>query len=90
MKNAVGVLFFLFLSGFALPANAQTPAPAANRVTGAVTSIDAGAKLIKIKTDAGEEVAVTLQDRTSYLKVDADLKNPVKIALGDVAVGETG
>ncbi len=88
MKNAVVLLNLLFLCGFALTVDAQTPAPAANRVTGAVTSIDAGAKLIKVKTDAGEEVAVTLQDRTNYLKVDADLKNPVKIALGDVAVGD--
>ena len=88
MKNAVGVLCLLLLRGFAQPAGAQTPAPAATRVTGAVISIDAAAKLIKIKTDAGEEVAVTLQDRTNYLKVDANLKNPAKITLGDVAVGD--
>ena len=88
MKNAVGVLSVLILSGFALPADAQTPAPAANRLTGTVTSIDTAAKLIKIKTDTGEEVAVTLQDRTNYLKADADLKNTAKIALSDVSVGD--
>src|SRR5579872_3410447 len=85
MKNAVGVLSLLILSGFA---GAQTPAPAANRTTGTVTSIDTAGKLIKIKTDTGEEVAVTLQDRTNYLKADADLKNTAKIALSDIAVGD--
>src|ERR1022692_1977720 len=88
MKNAVSVFSVILLCGFALPADAQTPAPATNRVTGSVTSIDAGAKVIKIKTDASEEVAVTLQDRTNYLKADADLKNTAKIALSAIAAGD--
>jgi hypothetical protein len=85
MKNALGVLSLILLGG-ACAANAQT---AANHV-GVVTSIDPAAKQLKIKTDAGAELSVALQDRTNYLRVGADLnmKNAAKIALGDVAVGD--
>jgi hypothetical protein len=85
MKKALGVLSLILLAG-ASHATAQT---AANHV-GVVTAIDPGAKQIKIKTDVGAELSVALQDRTNYLRVGADLnmKNAVKIALGDVVVGD--
>ena len=85
MKNALGVLSLILLAG-ASQANAQGPA---NHV-GVVTAIDLAAKQIKIKTDAGAELSVALQDRTNYLRVGADLnmKNATKIAPGDVAVGD--
>jgi hypothetical protein len=85
MKNALGVLSLILLAG-ASHADAQT---AANHV-GVVTAIDLGAKQIKVKTDAGAELSLALQDRTNYLRVGADLnlKNATKIAVGDVAVGD--
>jgi hypothetical protein len=85
MKNALGVLSLILLVG-ASHSSAQT---AANHV-GVVTAIDPAAKQLKIKTDAGAEMSVALQDRTNYLRVGADLnmKNAAKIALGDVAVGD--
>jgi hypothetical protein len=85
MKNALGVLSLILLVG-ASHSSAQT---AANHV-GVVTAIDPAAKQIKIKTDAGAELSVALQERTNYLRVGADLnmKNAAKIALGDVAVGD--
>jgi hypothetical protein len=84
MRNALSTLSLVLLAG---ALQAQAPAPA-NRATGTVTVIDAAAKQIKIKTDAGEEVSVALQDRTNYLRVGADLKNPTKIAQADIAVGD--
>ena len=85
MKNALGVFSLILFAG-ASHSSAQT---AANHV-GVVTAIDPAAKQLKIKTDAGAEMAVALQDRTNYLRVGADLnmKNAAKIALGDVAVGD--
>jgi hypothetical protein len=85
MKNALGLLSLILLAG-AAHLNAQT---AANHV-GVVTALDPAAKQLKIKTDAGAELSVALQDRTNYLRVGADLnlKNATKIALGDVAVGD--
>ncbi len=85
MKNALGVLSLILLAGVS-HANAQNPA---NHV-GVVTAIDPAAKQIKIKTDAGVELSVVLQDRTNYLRVGADLnmKNAAKIALADVVVGD--
>ena len=85
MKNALGVLLLILLAS-ASDLGAQT---AANHV-GVVTALDPSAKQLKIKTNAGAELSVALQDRTNYLRVGADLnlKNATKIALGDVAVGD--
>ena len=85
MKNTLGVVSLILLAG-ACHVYAQT---AANHV-GVVTAIDPAAKQLKIKTDAGGELSIALQDRTNYLRVGADLnlKNATKIALGDVAVGD--
>lgn len=84
MRNALSALSLLLLAS-ALHAQAQAPA---SRVTGTVTVMDSTAKQIKIKADTGEEVAIALQDRTNYLRVGADLKNPTKIAQADIAVGD--
>jgi hypothetical protein len=85
MKKALGVLSLILLAA-ASHGSAQT---AGNHV-GVVTAIDAGAKQIKIKTDAGAELSIALQDRTNYFRVGADLnmKNATKIAMADVVVGD--
>lgn len=89
MKNTLPILLLVLLEGASSQATAQAPAPSpAHRATGTVTSIDAAAKQIKIKSDSGEDLSVGLQDRTNYMRVGADLKNPTKIALGDIAVGD--
>jgi hypothetical protein len=82
MRNALSVLSLILLAG---ALRAQAPA---SRVTGTVTVMDSAAKQIKIKTDTGEDISVALQDRTNYLRVGADLKNPTKIAQGDISVGD--
>jgi hypothetical protein len=66
-------------------------APAAGRVIGAVTAIDAGSSQITIQTDAGAGMKLEVKENTSFLRVglgEKDLKNASKIALADVAVGD--
>jgi Cu/Ag efflux protein CusF len=89
MKNASTILSLLLLAGGCV-FQVEAQAPAADRAIGAVTTIDAGTRQMTIKTDAGAEVSVVLQERTNYLRVGADLnlKNAAKIALGDIAVGD--
>jgi hypothetical protein len=78
---------FLALLLFSAAGLAQTPA---SRAIGSVTAVDAAAKQITLKTDTGENVAVALQDRTTYYRVglDLDMKKAVKIGVGDVSVGD--
>lgn len=76
---------------FLLTAAAQTPAPKLDRVIGAVTKVDPGAKEITVKSDAGTVVTATLDEKTFYLRVppgEKDLKKAVRISLDDVAVGD--
>ena len=89
MKSPMFVVSLILLAASVRPLAAQ--APAAGRAIGAVTAIDAAAKQITIKTDAGAETKVALQDSTSYQRVppgEKDLKNAAKIELSDLAVGD--
>ena len=70
---------------------AQAPAAKLDRVIGEVRAIDAGAKRITLKSDAGAVTAATVDDSTSYLRIppgEKDLKKAAKITLPDVAVGD--
>jgi hypothetical protein len=72
---------------------AGTPAKAPKYVNtmGDVVSTDAGAREIKLKTAKGEEVTVTFQDQTRFLRNppgEKDLTNATRIELKDVAVGD--
>ena len=92
----------LILIGVSAAANAQAPATAAspaqgdpsispNRALGEVKLIDATAKQLTLKTDAGSVVVVTLSDATGYLRVapgETNLTNATKIAFTDVAEGD--
>jgi hypothetical protein len=72
-------------------AYAQAPAAKLDRVIGEVTAIDAGAKRIVLKSDAGAVTPATLDEGTSYLRIppgEKDLKKAAKITLPDVAVGD--
>jgi hypothetical protein len=83
MKSYFCTLSLLLLAG----AYGQTPA---SRAIGSVTAVDAGSKQITLKTDSGENVAVTLQDRTVYYRVglDLDMKKATKISLSDITAGD--
>ncbi len=88
MKSPILMVSLVLLVACLGPLAAQAPA---GRAIGAVTAIDAAAKQITIKTDAGAETKVALQESTSYQRVppgEKDLKNAAKIALSDLAVGD--
>ena len=86
----------LLVLSLAAVGRAQTLAPAARssqavRPIGVVTAIDAAAKQITIKTDAGPELTVLWEDATTFLHVppgEKDLKNATKIAVTDIGVGD--
>jgi hypothetical protein len=69
----------------------QAPAAKLDRVIGEVTAIDAGAKQLAVKSDAGAAVTANLDDKTLYLSIppgEKDLKKAARIALENVAVGD--
>lgn len=67
------------------------PSITPNRALGEVKVIDAAAKQLIIKTDAGSLVTVALSDATSYMRVapgETTLTNATKITFADVAEGD--
>lgn len=74
------------------PAQPQgDPAITATRAIGEVKTIDAAAKQITIKTDAGAMVTVLLSDKTVYMRLgpgEQNLENAAKITFTDVAEGD--
>ena len=83
MKSHLCLVSLLFVAG----AYAQAPA---SRAIGSVVAVDTGSKQLTLKTDAGENVAVTLQDRTAFYRVglDLDMKKATKISFSDIAAGD--
>ena len=84
---AIGAL----VCGFAL--NAQQPPPAANsqRLSGVVTKVDPAGPQVTLKSDAGQEVTVTMQPKVSYRRVEpgeTDLTKAATIAVTDIAAGD--
>jgi len=67
------------------------PSISPNRALGEVKVIDAAAKQLIIKTDAGSLVTVALSDTTSYMRVapgETTLTKATKITFADVAEGD--
>ena len=67
------------------------PAITATGAIGEVKTIDAAAKQITIKTDAGSIITVSLSDKTGYMRLapgEKSLANAAKIAFTDVAEGD--
>jgi len=76
------------VTGMAVSAQTQ-----ANRtqVSGTITSVDATASKIALKSDKGDDVAVSTTARTLFLKIppgETDAKKGTKIALTDIAAGD--
>lgn len=62
-----------------------------NRVIGEVKAIDATAKQLIVKTDAGALVTATLNDATQFMRVapgETNLANAAKITFADLAEGD--
>jgi hypothetical protein len=73
-------------------ASAQTP-PAASRaqISGTVTSVDAGANQLSLKSDKGDAVSVTTTDRTLILRIppgETDPKKGSKTTLAELNAGD--
>jgi len=67
------------------------PSITENGVIGEVKAIDAAAKQMIVKTDAGSVVTVALADKTIYMRLapgEKTLTNATKITLADVAEGD--
>jgi Cu/Ag efflux protein CusF len=92
MRHWTDLFAGLLLGILLLPAGhalGQTAAQA--RLIGVVTAVDAEAKKITLKTDAGAESTVMVDDASSYLRVppgEKDLKKASAITLADLAVGD--
>jgi hypothetical protein len=80
--------FAVVLSTAALQAQ---PAPKRTQVSGTVTSVDAAAGRITLKSDQGATVAVSTTARTVLLKIppgETDPQKGAKITLADVSTGD--
>jgi Cu/Ag efflux protein CusF len=72
-------------------AQAQEAPAKLDRVIGEVTAIDAAAKQLTVKTDAGAVVTAAADEKTVYLRVppgEKDLKKATRIALEQTGVGD--
>ncbi len=72
-------------------AQSTDPGIAAKHALGEVKTIDAAAKQLTIKTDAGSMVTVTLNDKTTYKKLapgEQSLTNATDVTFADVAEGD--
>src|SRR5258708_7004353 len=88
LGTKLAVASVMLASGLTLLA--QT-APAPKSVYGSLTKIDAEAKKLVVKTDAGEPLEVTLDAKASFRKIafgETDLTKAAPIALTDIAVGD--
>ena len=87
---AIG-LITLFASTPALIAQSTDPGISAKHAIGEVKSVDAAAKTLTIKTDAGSMVTVSVTDKTSYKKLapgEQTLTNATDVTLNDVGEGD--
>lgn len=82
---------FLLAIALALFTQGADPGIAAKHAIGEVTTIDAAAKQITIKTDAGSMVTVSVSDKTTYKRLapgEQSLTNATDIAFTDVTEGD--
>ena len=86
----------LYASGQTQPSStgaqgAADPSITSSRVIGEVKAIDAAAKKMTVKTDAGSMVTVLLSDATSYMRLppgETTLAKATKITFADIGEGD--
>ncbi len=72
-------------------AQAQSSGEARRRVIGEVLAADSAARKITVRSDAGGEVTVVLDDKTVFLRVppgETDLRKAVRIQAGEIGAGD--
>lgn len=90
MKKALTILALVLVAASSAFAQATTTAPASN-VLGDVVAVDASAKTIFVKTDAGAVVTVTVSDTTKILKNppgETKLDKATPMSLAQVGAGD--
>ena len=90
MKKSVQMVLFLAML-FLPPRTAIAQEAAQGRALGVVTKLDADARQITLKTDAGADVAVSLDAKASFRKVapgETSLTNATTIAVSEIKVGD--
>ena len=88
---AIALISMLALSPASLAQQTADPNIAAKHAIGEIKSIDAAAKQLTIKTDAGSMVTVTLSDKTTYKKLapgEQTLANATDITFADLGEGD--
>jgi hypothetical protein len=91
MKTFLFAIALALCAQSTLFAQGTDPGIAAKHAIGEVKTIDAAAKQITIKTDAGSTVTVSISDKTTYKRLapgEQTLTNAADIAFTDVAAGD--
>jgi len=87
----VGIAFISLLASSQASLAQGDPNIAAKHAIGEIKSIDAAAKQLTIKTDAGSMVSVSLSDKTTYKKLapgEQSLANAADITFADLGEGD--
>src|SRR5688572_4857382 len=87
---AIGLITLLASTPASL-AQATDPGIAAKHAIGEIKSVDAAAKQLTIKTDAGSILTVSLSDKTTYKKLapgEQTLTNATDVTFADLAEGD--
>ena len=87
---AIGLITLLASTPASL-AQATDPDIAAKHAIGEIKSVDAAAKQLTIKTDAGSILTVSLSDKTTYKKLapgEQTLTNATDVTFADLAEGD--
>ena len=87
---AIGLITLLASSPYSM-AQANDPGIAAKHAIGEIKTVDAAAKQLIIKTDAGSLVTVSLTDKTTYKKLapgEQTLTNATDVTFADLAEGD--
>jgi co-chaperonin GroES (HSP10) len=89
MKTRLGFVSYFALLLCSVPVFSQEAT--AGRALGVVTKIDADARQITLKTDAGAEVAVSLDAKATFRRIapgETSMANAATIALADIHAGD--
>jgi hypothetical protein len=94
MKSAVAILSLAVLA--AGPAWGQAAAPQsqaapAQSIVGTVTKVDAGARSLTVKTDAGQEYTVNLEAKATIRRIvagETDVSKAAVVQIGDISVND--
>src|SRR5579863_7736623 len=87
LKSAVAILSAAVMAA----GSAWGQAAPAQSIVGTVTKVDAAARALTVKTDAGQEFAVTLEAKVTIRKIAAgetDVSKAAVVQIGDISVND--